>query len=74
MLFVGNAFEHDVQGAKRAGWHAIWINRGEEIKQETGPQPDKEISHLFEVFDWLDIPRPDLVTITIPPEMVQNWR
>lgn len=74
MLFVGNAFEHDVQGAKKAGWHAIWVNRGAEMKHEVGPQPDKEISHLFELFDWLEIPPPTAEKVNVPLEMIQNWR
>jgi 2-haloalkanoic acid dehalogenase type II len=58
MLFVGNAFEHDVQGAKNAGWHALWINRGDEIDPGTSPRPDAVISDLREVCDWLGIDRP----------------
>lgn len=60
MLFVGNAFEHDVQGAKNAGWWAIWVNRGEEVDPGTEPRPDAEIVHLFEVCDWLGIEAPEL--------------
>ncbi len=74
MLFVGNAFEHDVQGAKNAGWNAIWINRGKEERKEEGPQPDCVIEHLFEVFDWLEIPRPEQEQIQVPKDLVQNWR
>jgi putative hydrolase of the HAD superfamily len=58
MLFVGNAFEHDVQGAKRAGWHALWVNKAEEENPGTQPQPDEEIVDLWEVIDWLGIRRP----------------
>jgi putative hydrolase of the HAD superfamily len=59
MLFVGNAFEQDVQGAKRAGWHAIWINKSEEANPGGEPQPDAEIVNLWEVLDWLGIEKPE---------------
>lgn len=58
MLFVGNAYEHDVQGAKRAGWRAIWLNRAAEEDPRTEPRPDAIISNLYELCDWLAVPRP----------------
>lgn len=57
-LFVGNAFEHDVQGAKSAGWYALWVNKENEQNPGTAPQPDGIVVHLFEVCDWLGIDRP----------------
>jgi putative hydrolase of the HAD superfamily len=73
MLFVGNAFEHDVQGAKRAGWWAIWVNRGEEYDPGTDPRPDAEIVHLYEVCDWLGIDAPVAPKAERPVES-KNWR
>jgi len=58
LLFVGNAFEHDVQGAKNAGWYALWFNSQNEENPGTNPQPDAEIHSLYEVCDFLKIPRP----------------
>lgn len=59
LLFVGNAFEHDVQGAKNAGWYALWFNSQNEANPGTKPQPDDEIRNLYEVCDFLKISRPD---------------
>lgn len=61
MLFVGNAFEHDVQGAKNAGWHALWVNKDEEPNPGTQPQPDATITDLWEVVEWLGLERPAAV-------------
>jgi len=58
MLFVGNAFEHDVQGAKNAGWHAIWVNKDGEINPGTEPQPDATITDLWDVVAWLGLAKP----------------
>ena len=58
MLFVGNAFEHDVQGAKNAGWHAIWVNKDGEINPGTEPQPDATITDLWDVVSWLGLEKP----------------
>lgn len=74
MLFVGNAYEHDVQGAKNAGWWALWLNRGNESRNEDPPYPDAEIKHLYEVCDWLGIERPDETAPTPEAELVKNWR
>lgn len=73
MLFVGNAFEHDVQGAKNAGWWAIWANRGEEVDPGTEPRADAEIMHLYEVCDWLGIEAPSEQSAGQPIES-KNWR
>ncbi|MCH8275067.1 MAG: HAD family hydrolase [Armatimonadetes bacterium] len=75
MLFVGNAFEQDVQGAKNAGWHALWLNRVDTQNPGTYPQPDAEITHLFEVCDWLGIERPPGPEPPLPPKhAADNWR
>lgn len=58
MLFVGNSFEHDVQGSKLAGWWSLWLNKTGEDNPGTHPQPDAEISNLLEVLDWLGLERP----------------
>ncbi len=42
MLFVGNSWEHDVQGALNAGWHAAWVNR----EGAPHPQPDSPALEL----------------------------
>ena len=55
---MGNAFEHDVQGAKNAAWWAIWVNKVNEENPGTQPQPDATITDLWQILDWLGIPRP----------------
>lgn len=60
MLFVGNSFDHDVVGAKNAGWQAIWMNpEGEEIPKDAVVHPDKVITNLLEVLDYLGLPKPE---------------
>lgn len=35
MLYIGDSYEHDMQGAKAAGWNTIWMNRrGHDIPEE----------------------------------------
>lgn len=73
MLYVGNAFDHDVQGAKGAGWHAIWLNRALEENPNTHPQPDAIITDLYQLLDWLGLRvPPEVVEVPIVP--TQNWR
>lgn len=74
MLFVGNAYEHDVQGAKTAGWEALWLNRGSEESVLKQPEPNRTISNLYEVCDYLNIERPTQELPSIPAELVTNWR
>lgn len=60
MLFVGNSFDHDVVGAKSAGWQAIWMNQeGEEMPDDAPTKPDRVITNLLEVLDYLGVPRPE---------------
>ncbi len=74
MLFVGNAFEHDVQGAKASGWHAVWLNRGKELPVETGPRPDAVIRNLYELCGYLHIAMPDGDLPQVSESRVTNWR
>ncbi|MBA3725712.1 MAG: HAD family hydrolase [Armatimonadetes bacterium] len=77
MLFVGNAFEHDVQGSKNAGWHSIWVNKAMETNPGSGPQPDAVAFNLWEVVDWLGHERPayaDNPEIEGSKAVAKNWR
>jgi HAD superfamily hydrolase (TIGR01549 family) len=52
ILFVGNSWAHDVQGALNAGWRAAWVNR------EGAPHPDPdsgvpELRDLRPLLEWL---------------------
>ncbi|MCD8083490.1 MAG: HAD family hydrolase [Clostridiales bacterium] len=38
---IGDSYESDIVGAKRAGWHALWINRRHrKLPDEPGYRPD----------------------------------
>lgn len=50
--YVGDSFENDVTGAKRAGWKCIWLNRWNYAGSENGCYPDvivKDERELIEV-------------------------
>jgi len=58
MLFVGNSFDHDIVGAKSAGWQALWINpEGEPLPADAPVRPDGVIQDLHGVLDYLGIER-----------------
>ncbi len=48
LLHVGDSLENDIAGAKGAGALSVWLNRGGS-KNDTGIQPDFEVSSLLEV-------------------------
>ncbi|GIV03388.1 MAG: haloacid dehalogenase [Fimbriimonadales bacterium] len=63
MLFVGNSFDHDVLGAKSAGWQALWMNKeGAPVPDDAPFQPDGIIQDLCGVLDYLGIERSSLST------------
>lgn len=41
--FVGDTFEVDVEGAKKAGWHVIWFNHRHRPMPEGDIVPDMEV-------------------------------
>lgn len=41
--FVGDAFDMDVIGAKKAGWHVIWFNHRHRAMPECDIRPDVEV-------------------------------
>ena len=53
LLHVGDSFQNDVTGAKRAGIKSVWLNRQCEDK-EMKEQPDFEISSLTELIEVLE--------------------
>lgn len=52
LLHVGDSFQNDIVGAKRAGVKSVWLNRQRE-DNETEEQPDFEISSLRELTEIL---------------------
>ncbi len=48
LLHVGDSFQNDVMGAKRAGVRSVWLNRHRQ-NNDTGIQPDFEVLSLVEL-------------------------
>ncbi len=48
--FVGDTFEVDVVGAKKAGWHVIWFNHRRRPMPETDIVPDIEVNTVDELY------------------------
>lgn len=57
ILMVGDTLETDVQGARRSGWQALWINRPRTSvladNQSQASQPIDQIRSLAELPNWL---------------------
>ncbi|RKJ51095.1 HAD family hydrolase [bacterium 1XD42-54] len=52
-ILVGDNYQNDIVGAKRAGWKAVWLNkRGQDIREEVC-QPDYEVKNEAELFAWV---------------------
>ena len=52
-IYIGDSFEHDVVGAKKAGWQSIWMNHRNRQAPTTPVKPDKVVynaKELLEVF------------------------
>lgn len=65
-LMVGNSLKHDVQGALKAGWHAVWVRRASDVPISSSTQmpeelgeddipPDAIISDLRELYPMLGV-------------------
>jgi 2-haloalkanoic acid dehalogenase type II len=50
-VFVGNSPTHDIAGALRSGWRAVWLNRGNEPYPTGLPRPSAVISTLTDLFE-----------------------
>ena len=48
MLHVGDSLKNDVEGARNAGAHSVWLNR-EGVRNDTEIQPDYEVGSLTEI-------------------------
>lgn len=49
-VYVGDNYEKDIVGAKRAGWQAIWMNhRNRELPKGASDQPDIEVKNAKEL-------------------------
>lgn len=48
--FVGDSITHDIEGAKNAGWHAIWMDRRGNDLSTAMKQPDYIVKNEEELF------------------------
>ena len=46
LLFVGNSLEHDIAGARAAGWTSVWLNPAGRRRSAGDPMPDHTIARL----------------------------
>ena len=53
MIYVGDSYERDVVGAKKAGWTAIWMNRRGHTLPEGGLIPDDVVHTEKELADLI---------------------
>lgn len=53
LLHIGDSFQNDIVGAKRAGVKSVWLNR-QGMNNEAEQQPDFEISSLRELTKVLE--------------------
>ncbi|WP_058307374.1 HAD family hydrolase [Gracilibacillus massiliensis] len=52
-VYVGDSFEKDIIGAKKAGWQAIWMNhRKREIPNNSEFYPDIELQHAKDLLSY----------------------
>ena len=56
LLHVGDSFETDIAGARNAGVPSVWLNR-EGVPNDTGIQPDYEVTSLTELPEILGLRR-----------------
>jgi FMN hydrolase / 5-amino-6-(5-phospho-D-ribitylamino)uracil phosphatase len=52
-VHVGDSLQHDVAGARAAGWMSVWLNR-DRVANDSGIVPDAEIASLDELDAVLD--------------------
>ncbi|MBT3284905.1 HAD family hydrolase [Candidatus Bathyarchaeota archaeon] len=51
IIYIGNDYRKDIQGAKATGWRTAWVKRTDEVRDET--VPDYTISELSELLKIL---------------------
>lgn len=51
-VYIGDDVRKDIGGAKKAGLHAILVNRNQ-LNLETEIKPDFSASNLWEAWDWI---------------------
>jgi FMN phosphatase YigB (HAD superfamily) len=52
-LYIGDSYDDDIIGAKKAGMKACWLNRKKAAMKNTTVKPDFEISKIIELLEIL---------------------
>lgn len=53
LWFIGDTFRNDIEGAKNAGWHAIWYNHRDLAQPDGAASPDFIVKSEQEMIDLL---------------------
>ena len=61
-IFIGDSFENDIIGAKRAGWQAVWLNKLRRNVSDGTHRPDHTVYDEAELAAWI---RDELIGGTI---------
>lgn len=48
-IYIGDSFQNDIVGGKKAGWIVIWLNTRHNKRTNESIQPDKTIQHPVEL-------------------------
>lgn len=46
MWYVGDSYQNDIRGAKNAGWHSLWLNRGNQDISGKVVRPDVTVTDV----------------------------
>lgn len=53
VLHIAESRFHDIEPAKRLGFHTVWVNRGRSASGAGAAEADKTLHSLAELADWL---------------------
>ena len=53
-IYIGDSFESDIVGGKRAGWTVIWLNARHNEHPKEGLQPDEIVTHPIELLSLFE--------------------
>ncbi|WAA08571.1 HAD family hydrolase [Fervidibacillus albus] len=53
-IYIGDSFENDIIGAKRAGWQAIWMNHRKREIQDAPVTPDQIVYSPKELLTYVE--------------------
>ncbi|WP_034549783.1 HAD family hydrolase [Carnobacterium funditum] len=53
-IFIGDSFQNDIVGGKRAGWTVIWLNTRKNNMKKGSIEPDETIQHPVELISLFE--------------------